>query len=336
MSVNNNLQTGSGRIRVAKFTASGSWVAPAGVYSIQALAVGGGGGGGASRSNSSTVVYLGGGGGGGGVIDGIFPVVPGTTYTVTIGTGGAGANGSATGANGTNTTFGSLFTAPGGQGGGSRLINDTFSPTTNPGGSMGGWARSTSGTTILSAGHGNGAATPILMATASAALSVGDGYTVVPLTFYNGITNVTVPVTHVYDSEIAAFRGSLNVSYNPSTATTRYLGVKRNDNGFVPSSTSWIPGYAWKGLGAGGASVLSLGNADSAPVVNAVYLEPSAGFVPMTRAQIPNANTTAVNGTNGQDNTGAGGGGSVSGGTVNTIASGGNGGSGYVEVVWQE
>ncbi len=335
MSVNNNLQTGSGRIRVAKFTASGSWVAPAGVYSIQALAVGGGGGGGASRSNSSTLCYMGGGGGGGGVIDGIFPVVPGTTYTVTIGTGGAGANGSATGANGTNTTFGSLFTAPGGQGGASRLRDGTFIPTTNPGGSMGGWAHAQSGTALASAGHGSGAATPILLCAASSALSVNDAYSSVPFTFFNGVSNVTIPITHVYETE-TNFRTSLAVNYNTISSTTRYLGVKRNDVSYVPANTSWIPGYSWKGLGAGGASLLTFGTVDAGAAINAVYLEPSAGSVPVTRTLVPNANTTTVNGTNGQDNTGAGGGGSIAGGTSDTIASGGTGGSGYVEVVWQE
>jgi hypothetical protein len=336
MSVNNNLQVGSGRIRVSRFTASGSWVAPAGVFSVRALAVGGGGGGGATRSNSSLLAYTGGGGGGGGVIDDIFPVVPGTTYTVTIGTGGAGANTSAAGANGTNTTFGSLFTAPGGQGGVSYLINDSFVPTSNPGGSMGGWGFVNGSSALVSAGHGNGAATPILMAAVSSALAVGDAVTTQPFTFYNGITNVTIPVPFIYETA-SPFDSSHGAIYNASrTATTRYLGVKRNDNPFVPDKTSWIPGYSWKGLGAGGASLLTIGTCGSAIVTNSIYLEPSAGFVPMTRTQVPNANSTIVNGTNGQDNTGAGGGGSVVGGTSNTIASGGTGGSGYVEVVWQE
>ena len=334
MSVNNNLQTGSGRIRVARFTASGSWVAPAGVYSISALSVGGGGGGGASRSNSSTLVYTGGGGGGGGVVDAIFPVVPGTTYTVTIGTGGAGANTTAAGSNGTNTTFGSLFTAPGGQGGVS-YVGSAYVPTTNPGGSMGGWGSENSGTQLVNAGHGCGAATPILLAAASSALTVGDAYTSIPFTFFNGVTNVTIPITYYYETQ-SNLQYNLDVKYNTRTSTTRYLGVKRNDVTIVPGSSSWIPGYSWKGLGAGGASYLTAGQSDTAGATNVVYLEPSAGFVAVGRTLVPNANTTTVSGTSGQDNTGAGGGGSMAGGTSNTIASGGTGGSGYVEVVWQE
>jgi hypothetical protein len=217
----------------------------------------------------------------------------------------------------------------------SRLINDTFTPTTNPGGSMGGWANVQAGSALASPGHGSGAATPILLCATSSALGIGDAYSAVPFTFFNGVSNVTIPITHVYETE-ANFKTSLAVSYNTISSTTRYLGVKRNDVSYVPNNTSWIPGYSWKGLGAGGASLLTLATAGEGAAINAVYLEPSAGSVPVTRTLVPNANTTTVSGTSGQDNTGAGGGGSIAGGTSNTIASGGTGGSGYVEVVWQE
>jgi hypothetical protein len=334
MSVNNNLQVGSGRIRVAKFTASGSWTAPAGVFSIQALAVGGGGGGGASKSTNSATSETGGGGGGGGVVDGMFPVVPGTTYTVTIGTGGAGANTTtAAGSNGTDTTFGSLFTAPGGQGGVTDSNGTRVSPTSNPGGSMGGWGRQSGATDTISSGHGCGAATPIIPVSADSTSAVDDIFQPSQLTFFNGISNVTVPIVHRYEQEVG---GILTILQNTDTNTTHYNGVKRNVAIYFPAnSTYFSPGFAWKGLGAGGASLLTTHKANaSASWIH--FIEPSAGKVAATSTTTPNANTFSINGTNGMQNTGAGGGGSASGGTISTVSSGGNGGSGYVEVVWVE
>lgn len=334
MSVNNNLQTGSGRIRVARFTASGSWTAPAGVYSIRALAVGGGGGGGASRGNQASSAHIGGGGGGGGVIDELFPVVPGTTYTVTIGTGGAGANTSAAGSNGTDTTFGSLFTAPGGQGGVSYLLGTGYAPTTNPGGSMGGWGLMQLSPVGTSGGHGCGAGTPILVSAKSDALSVGDVASSSNYTYFDGYSEKTIPFLHFYES---GSNGEVSdIAYNTISATTTYQHVKRNDfyERNVQNGTFFIPGYSYKGLGAGGQSlVTSFTPASPTRLPSMVFSEPSAGKL-LFYGTPSTASTT--NGTNGVANTGAGGGGSRSGSTVNTIASGGDGGSGYVEIVWQE
>lgn len=76
------------------FNSSTTWTAPTGVtlVSVIAAAGGGGGGGGAQTSTSAGHYSMGGGGGGGQVIRQSLPVTPGTTYAVTIGAGGAGAN----------------------------------------------------------------------------------------------------------------------------------------------------------------------------------------------------------------------------------------------------
>ena len=69
------------------FTTSGTWVCPRGVNSISIEAWGGGAGG-ASTPNTNNA--NGGGGGGGAYAKrNLVPVVPGTTYTITVGTGGA-------------------------------------------------------------------------------------------------------------------------------------------------------------------------------------------------------------------------------------------------------
>jgi len=333
MSVNNN-QNLQAKERIARFTASGSWVAPAGVYSIRALAVGGGGGGGAALCGFSSNFVSGGGGGGGGVIDDTFPVVPGTTYTVTIGTGGAGANTTtAPGSNGTDTTFGSLFTAPGGQGGVSNNIGTAARPTSNPGGSMGGWGFNTGNSDPITSGHGCGASTPILLASRSSAATLNDIYQPSLFTFFNGFNNITVPVVHSYET---GTDGQASILANTDTNTTHYYGVKRTSIvSFMRTHTTYLPGFGWKGLGAGGMSLMANGIGSAIPVNDFnVILEPSAGRVfPDFGAA---TSSYSKNATDGRANTGAGGGGAIAGGSNATVANGGTGGNGYVEIVWQE
>jgi hypothetical protein len=69
------------------FTASGTFVVPAGVTSITVELVGAGGSGGGNG---------GGGGGGGGYASGIYAVIPGDSFSVDVGTGGGGPNAGST------------------------------------------------------------------------------------------------------------------------------------------------------------------------------------------------------------------------------------------------
>lgn len=84
---------------------------------IQYLVVGGGGGGGSSAWATSGA--SGGGGGGGEVAYGYMDVSAGTTYNITVGTGGAGGvtNSSSEASNGGNSSFGSFSVLGGGHGG---------------------------------------------------------------------------------------------------------------------------------------------------------------------------------------------------------------------------
>lgn len=101
-------------------TSSGNLTVPNGRYEI--ACIGGGGGGGHFRYNTSTL--KGSGGGGGGYVE-VGEYDLNGTYKVTIGSGGSG--GSATsgnytldaGSNGGTTSFGSILSANGGNGGGS-------------------------------------------------------------------------------------------------------------------------------------------------------------------------------------------------------------------------
>jgi hypothetical protein len=93
------------------FTSSGSWTAPAGITEVILVGFGGGGGGGTNQQ----------GGGGSIQCQSYVSVVPGTTYTITIGAGGG------VGGDGGSTTFGSLSTFIGASGSGLGGIHGSFS-----------------------------------------------------------------------------------------------------------------------------------------------------------------------------------------------------------------
>ena len=113
--ITQGLWPGSGYKVIQSFTATGTWTCPAGVTQVDYLVVAGGGGGG---------WFGAGGGGAGGFRAGTgLSVTAGTTYTVTVGAGGATGSGteitaSSRGANGADSIF-STITSTGGGGGGS-------------------------------------------------------------------------------------------------------------------------------------------------------------------------------------------------------------------------
>lgn len=77
-------------------------------YSVEYLVVAGGGGGGQT---------IGGGGGAGGVLDSTEVVTPLTSYTITVGSGGAGASGGSAATQGGNSAFSGNTATGGGRGG---------------------------------------------------------------------------------------------------------------------------------------------------------------------------------------------------------------------------
>lgn len=131
------------QLREQLFTSSGSWTAPTGVTRVEAIVVGPGGGGGGY--NTSTA-FPGSNGGSGGVAIGNYAVTPGTSYTVTIGAGGAAGGNNANGSGGGTTSFGSFASATGG-GGGLQGSGGAGTPGTGSGGTV----RNTS---ILLTGYG--------------------------------------------------------------------------------------------------------------------------------------------------------------------------------------
>ncbi len=138
-----SLQPAAGQSQT--FTTSGTFTVPAGVTTLIVECWGAGGGGGSSRNNNGNP-RAGGGGGGGGYSSSVLTVVPGTNYSIVVGTGGAGGASNSNGSAGGNTTFnGTTVVALGGSGG-------------NRGGNGAGGAGATSGTGSVTYTGGNGAA----------------------------------------------------------------------------------------------------------------------------------------------------------------------------------
>ena len=115
------------------------------------VVAGGGGGGGAAASGGTS--HASGGGGAGGLLQGSLPIVSGSTYTITIGTGGPAGTGAVQGTNGVNSVFGPI-TSTGGGGGGYGSQFD--SPSGSFGGSGGGGARYAGRISYGVSGQGNG------------------------------------------------------------------------------------------------------------------------------------------------------------------------------------
>jgi len=160
-----------GDYAVDKYTASvgtvsgtSTWVAPAGVTEIEYLVVAGGAGGGGNR---------GGGGGAGGFRTGFLTVVPGNSYTVTVGRGGAGGVNNTYGQNGANSVFDTIASV----GGGGGAYNQISAPAHNgaAGGSGGGGARGGIGGAGTSGQGNNGGSGDNGSGGGAGAVGVGNG-----------------------------------------------------------------------------------------------------------------------------------------------------------------
>jgi len=141
--------TESGGYVYHTFTGNGTFTAASDI-SIESLVVGGGGGGG--RGEGVGPGDGAGGGGAGGYLP-IDQILPAGSYVIEIGGGGTGSSSSSIrGASGSNTTFGSLYTALGGGGGGSDPNNSSV--TTGLSGGSGGGASAECDTPGRSGGSG--------------------------------------------------------------------------------------------------------------------------------------------------------------------------------------
>jgi hypothetical protein len=108
------------------FTSSGSWTVPAGITKAKVTVIGGGGGGGGGKGAYGGNGNGGRGAGGGGAQRLVTGLTPGSSITVTVGTGGGGGasnnqsnlNSASSGGTGNTSSFGAFCSATGGTGGG--------------------------------------------------------------------------------------------------------------------------------------------------------------------------------------------------------------------------
>lgn len=140
------------------FTSSGTFTVPAGITTITVECWGGGGAGGGNTSNS---VFGGGGGAGGAYAKKSISVIPGNSYTVTV--GGIRTGGNAAGGNGNPSWFGTAATvyAEGGAGGaapnGGTASGGVGSAAASIGDIVYAGGNGANGTSSLSGGGGGGA-----------------------------------------------------------------------------------------------------------------------------------------------------------------------------------
>jgi len=159
--------SGSGISSIAEqvFTSSGTYTPTSGMIYCTVECLGGGGGGGGTGASATA----GAGGAAGGYCKKTFSAATiGSSQTVTIGSGGSG-NSNASGSAGGNTTFGSLLTANGGNGGsvGAAVNNQVTGPSggtatggdINITGGSGGYSIHTNGVSRGLRAGGNGAGT---------------------------------------------------------------------------------------------------------------------------------------------------------------------------------
>jgi hypothetical protein len=106
-----------------------TYTVPNGVYRLKVRVQGGGGGGGGGDGDT-TSAGAGAGGDGGGYVEELYSVLPGQTYTYTVGGGGNGGTaGNNAGSDGGASSFGSLTANPG-VGGGSMAAGTSVTQTT--------------------------------------------------------------------------------------------------------------------------------------------------------------------------------------------------------------
>ena len=302
----------SGGTCIVSFTAStNTFIAPSGVNSISVLVVAGGGGGGGGA-------FGGGGGAGGFIYNASFNTTPGSSYSVSVGSGGNGGTNSLgtannyvdnSGANGGDSIFGSLTAVGGGGGGGyTTTYKDyhtvasggsipAFSATKlsaasidsskgKSGGSGGGSSENTYWRGGATSGQGNIGGTPLLSGSILNLEANGSA----------GNTNQTKIASGGGGGGAGAAGVDVSVDYNAGNGG---IGIQNSITGSAVY-------YAGGGGGGGTSSGGSAGTGGNGGGGNGGKL---------------------VSGSAGTANTGGGGGGA---GFDGTVRSGGNGGSGIV------
>lgn len=307
------------KYKIETFTSNTTWTCPTDVTEVEVLVVGGGGSGGA----------IGGGGAGGLVYRSAFTVTPGSTYTVTVGAGGAAPTSTPwRGANGAGSVFGSL-TAQGGGGAGGNQVGtyDAFSGGSGGGGGGDNGTAGAVGTGIAGQGYDGGTAnttgTNFGGGAGGGAGGKGGSASTVNIA---GVGGPGLPYT--ISGAIAYYAGGGGAgAYSLGGAgTIGYGGIGGGGNGGT-NGTNCTAGGTNTGGGGGGAGLNSSGNLQSNPaaggsgVVIIRYIAKKE-FTANTSWTVP----TGVNEVEVLVVAGGGGGGGTAGGGQTPSGGGGGGG----------
>lgn len=248
---------------------------------------------------------LSGGGGAGGLLQGSIPVIAGTSYTVTVGAGGAANLGYGLGNPGQNSVFGSIVTTGGGGGGSWANVGGASGGSGGGGGSNNG-TPVTGGSGISGQGNAGGTITTAYSYTISGGGGGGAG------TPGGGGSNITNTV----DRGAYGYAGGMGVSTAIIGPVYAFAG---GGGGFA-----YGDGYGTATGGAGGAGGGGAGGCASGAVI--AYAQGGVGY---NSGGTPSA---VWYGGNGGANSGGGGGGA----SIANGGGGGGGGSGIVVVSYPD
>lgn len=316
---------GSGNFTVFPNPGTYTFTLPAGVGAIRVHCWGAGGSGGVGANSPIQRVQ---GGAGGGYSQKLI-VSPASSYSVTVGTGGAAvvrtSTGNSNGNSGGTSSFGSVLTSTGGAGGTS--VSNTTSFTENAGGTgSGGDINYTGGSggysiTVTSV---NGVYNSL--GGGSAAGPWGNGYR-------SGSMTINQSVTHDFVSGGGGIGGiSGDYAY---TIGGSYTSGGGGSNGSALSQTGpSSPGYRLGGPDLyGNQTAINYAPANNVPaasgtIITSHQITPRfpGDFVSGAGGAAINGSTNSASYYGGNGGPGAGGGGAYQGGSTTTFATGGNGG----------
>ena len=247
------MATGSFTLKqVNQAIAQGAWSGYIAPKWVEYLVVAGGGGGGSS--------YGGGGGGAGGLLTGIVTVTAGTSYTVTVGSGGAGSpDESIRGVNGVASVFGSISTAGGGGGGSLYTVAISGGSAGGSGGGSAGYQTSGvsfafGGAGVTGQGNYGGSGLTVLGAGGG-----GGGAGTVGLNSFTGASgNGGAGIASTITGTVTTYAGGGGAGGNAGVASGGVGGVGGGGTGATGTGTA-SAGSANTGGGGGGRSVYNTG-----------------------------------------------------------------------------
>jgi hypothetical protein len=243
--------------QVNQAISQGAWSGYIAPRWVEYLVVAGGGGGGSNA---------GGGGGAGGLLTGIVTVVAGTSYSVTVGAGGAGVTVNNVGNAGVSSVFGSISATGGGRGGG-------FGGVATSGGSGGGGGGGNGEVFVAQGITGQGNTGTIGQSSASPYVGGGGGGAGTVATAFVGTAPAVTGgsggsgIASAISGSVVVYAGGGGGSIGSSGSSGGSGGIGGGGGGATSSGGTATSGGGNTGGGGGGASTGTSGSGGSGIVV---------------------------------------------------------------------